>query len=146
MSSSDYVTLKLDGQLFGIPVLQVQDILSSVVITHVPLAPPEIAGSLNLRGRVVTAISLRSRLGIEKSADIKKPMNIVVEHKNELYSLIVDSVGEVLNLEDDDFAPNPPTMAKHLREISRGIFQLDQELLIIMDVPTLLNLQNLDAA
>lgn len=147
MSQSDYVTLTLDGQYFGIPVLQVQDILSTVRITKVPLAPPEIVGSLNLRGRVVTAIDMRRRLGVDpRPAGQGKSMNIVVEHKNELYSLIVDSVGEVLSLPDDNFESNPPTLKKHLREISKGIFQLENRLLIIIDVPALLNLQQTEAA
>lgn len=146
MSQSDFVTLMLDGQYFGIPVLQVQDILSSVQITRVPLAPPEIIGNLNLRGRIVTAIDMRKRLGLGPNQSGVSPMNIVVEHKNELYSLIVDSVGEVLSLPNDDFEKNPPTLEKHLREISKGIYQLDNQLLIIVDVATLLNLNQQEAA
>lgn len=143
---SDYVTLTIDHQLFGIPVLQVQDILSTVQITRVPLAPPEIAGSLNLRGRIVTAFDMRKRLELDPVPAGTKMMNVVVEHKNELYSLIVDRVGEVLSLQDDAFETNPPTMDKHLREISKGIFQLDKQLLIIVDIATLLNVQQRDAA
>ncbi len=147
MSSSDYVTLTLDNQYFGIPVLQVQDIINSVRITKIPLAPQEIAGSLNLRGRIVTALDMRCRLGLaSRMQDLNKAMNVVVEHKNELYSLIVDGVGEVLSLSDDEFENNPPTMERHLREISKGIFQLEDRLLIIVDVPALLNLQHSEAA
>jgi purine-binding chemotaxis protein CheW len=146
MSQSDFVTLMLDGQYFGIPVLQVQDILSSVQITKVPLAPPEVTGSLNLRGRIVTAVDMRKRLGVGPNTAQTSSMNVVVEHKNELYSLIVDSVGEVLSLPNDEFEKNPPTLEKHLRDISKGIYQLDNQLLIIIDVATLLNLNQQEAA
>src|SRR5262249_19688306 len=92
----DYVTMSIGAQMFGIPVLTVQDVLGPQQITRVPLAPPEVAGSLNLRGRIVTAIDVRLRLGMPKNADGKPPMSVVVEHEGELYSLLVDSVGEVL--------------------------------------------------
>lgn len=135
---SDFVTLSVDGQMFGIPVLQVQDVLNTVRITRVPLAPREVAGNLNLRGRIVTAIDMRACLNMTPRASSAKSMNIVVEYKTELYSLVVDSVGEVLSLADNAFEQNPPTLARHLRDVSRGIFQLNDQLLIILDITTLL--------
>src|SRR5437773_6806042 len=92
----DFVTMTIAEQLFGIPVLQVQDVLGPQRITRIPLAPPEVAGSLNLRGRIVTAIDLRTRLGLPQLTDGKPRMSIVVDHGGELYSLMVDQVGEVL--------------------------------------------------
>lgn len=143
---SDFVTLTIEGQMFGIPVLQVQDVLASVRITRVPLAPPEIAGNLNLRGRIVVAIDMRRRLGMGNRDPKAKFMNIVVEQKAELYSLIVDAVGEVLSLPDSNFEANPPTMAKHLRDVSKGIFQLDNRLLVILDITALLQSVQKEAA
>ncbi|MBA4749282.1 MAG: chemotaxis protein CheW [Alphaproteobacteria bacterium] len=138
--SKDYVTVFINDQLFGIPVLQVQDIVRTQSITHIPLAPPEIAGSLNLRGRIVTAIDVRQRLGLPSDVkQRKKLMNIVIETKGELYSLLVDKLGEVLSLPDDKYEKNPATLEECWREISAGIYRLDGSLLIVMNVNALLD-------
>jgi purine-binding chemotaxis protein CheW len=97
-ANEDFVTMMISDQLFGIPVLQVQDVLGNQRITRIPLAPPEVAGSLNLRGRIVTAIDVRLRLGLPARPKDKPGMSIVVDLRGELYSLMVDGVGEVLSL------------------------------------------------
>ncbi|GJL84298.1 MAG: chemotaxis protein CheW [Micavibrio sp.] len=138
--SKDFLTIIIAEQRFGIPVLQVQDVLGEQIVTNIPLAPSEVAGSLNLRGRVVTAIDVRRRLGIDPSKDGEATgMSVVVEHENELYSLIIDRVGDVLTLKDDMFENNPPTLDAIWREISGGIFRLEEELLVVLDVPKLLS-------
>lgn len=136
----DYVTMSVGDQMFGIPVLKVQDVLGTQTITRVPLAPPEVAGSLNLRGRIVTAIDIRPRLGMPKRDASKKPMSVVVEHDDELYSLLVDSVGEVLRLDTRDYQRNPPTLSARLREASDGIYRLNGALLVVLSVESVLNL------
>jgi purine-binding chemotaxis protein CheW len=138
----DYVTMSIGGQLFGIPVLKVQDVLGPQTITRVPLAPVEVAGSLNLRGRIVTAVDVRLRLGLPKRDSDKAAMSVVVEHENELYSLLVDSVGEVLSLESRDYQRNPPTLNPRLREFSDGIYRLNDSLLVVLSVSSLLNFGN----
>jgi purine-binding chemotaxis protein CheW len=138
----DYVTMSIGGQLFGIPVLKVQDVLGQQTITRVPLAPVEVAGSLNLRGRIVTAVDVRLRLGLPKRDSDKQAMSVVVEHENELYSLLVDSVGEVLSLESRDYQRNPPTLNPRLREFSDGIYRLNDSLLVVLSVSSLLNFGN----
>jgi purine-binding chemotaxis protein CheW len=138
----DYVTMSIGGQLFGIPVLKVQDVLGPQTITRVPLAPVEVAGSLNLRGRIVTAVDVRLRLGLPKRDADKAAMSVVVEHENELYSLLVDSVGEVLSLESRDYQRNPPTLNPRLREFSDGIYRLNDSLLVVLSVSSLLNFGN----
>jgi len=138
----DYVTMSIGDQMFGIPVLNVQDVLGSQQITRVPLAPPEVAGSLNLRGRIVTAIDVRLRLNMAKKDDGKPPMSVVVEHDGELYSLLVDSVGEVLSLNMKDYQRNPPTLNARLREFSDGIYRLNGSLLVVLSVGSLLNFGN----
>lgn len=135
----DYVTMSIADQLFGIPVLKVQDVLGPQTITRVPLAPPEVAGSLNLRGRIVTAIDVRLRLGLEPRGGEKPPMSVVVEHDNELYSLLVDTVGEVLSLNVKDYQRNPPTLNPRLRDFSDGIYRLNGSLLVVLSVASLLN-------
>ena len=136
--SQEYVTFVIAGQLFGIPVLKVQDVLSSCQITRIPLAPPEISGSLNLRGRIVTAMDVRRRLGLPPREN-EECTSIVVEHEGELYSLMVDSVGEVLALRPDEFERNPPTLQPHFKDYSLGIHRLNDQLMVVLDVNRLLS-------
>ncbi|NYZ15218.1 chemotaxis protein CheW [Azospirillum sp. RWY-5-1] len=144
--SQDYVTMTIAEQLFGIPVLQVQDVLGHQKITRIPLAPPEVAGSLNLRGRIVTAIDVRLRLNLPGRPKNKPGMSIVVDLRGELYSLMVDSVGEVLSLLNEDFERNPATLDPRWREVSTGIYRLNNQLMVVLDVPRLLNFTNMEAA
>ncbi len=132
-NSKDYLIVSIADQRFGIPVLQVQDVLRQQKVTRIPLASREVSGSLNLRGRIVTAIDVRRRLGLP-DGEKTGTMSVVVEHNHELFSLIIDKVGDVISLEDSDFEKNPGTLDASWREVSMGIFQLDKELLIIMDV------------
>jgi purine-binding chemotaxis protein CheW len=142
----EFVSITVAGQLFGIPVLQVQDVLGPQRITRIPLAPKEVAGSLNLRGRIVTAIDLRLRLGLERREKGQNSMSIVVEHHGELYSLIVDSVGEVLSLEGAAYERNPPTLDPRWRDFSDGIYRLNGSLLVVLDVSQLLQFGKSEAA
>jgi len=134
------VTLTVGDQLCGIPVLAVRDILGEQVITRIPLAPSEIAGSLNLRGRIVTAIDLRRRLRLPPAAPGQARMSVVAEQGGELYALLVDQVSEVLSLDASLFERNPPTLEKSWAEFSTGIFRLDGRLLVVLDVSRLLAL------
>ena len=134
------VTLTVADQLCGIPVLAVRDILGEQTITRIPLAPPEIAGSLNLRGRIVTAIDLRRRLRLPQAAPGQARMSVVAEQGGELYALLVDQVSEVLSLDASLFERNPPTLEKAWAEFSTSIFRLDGRLLVVLDVSRLLAL------
>lgn len=135
--TNDYVTIGVNGQLFGIPVLQVHDVLKPMRLTRVPLAPPEIAGVLNLRGRIVTAIDLRARLNLPPVE--QKGMSVVVEHKGELYSLRVDHVGEVMSCPAADFQPPPPTLDREWLHVSDGVYRLQGMLLVILNIARLLD-------
>jgi purine-binding chemotaxis protein CheW len=139
-SSEEFVTLTVAGQLCGIPVLTVRDILGPQAVTRVPLAPPEVAGSLNLRGRIVTAIDLRRRLGLAGAADGARAMSVVVEVSGEFYSLLVDQVGEVLSLGDEAREANPPTLDARWRGVSAGVYRLQGQLMIVLDVERVLDL------
>ena len=134
-----YVTLTVAGQLCGIPVLGVRDILAEQAITRIPLAPPEIAGSLNLRGRIVTAIDLRRRLSLPPPSRDQKRMSVVAEQSGELYALLVDQVSEVMSLDTALFERNPPTLERNWAMFSTGIYRLDGRLLVILDVARLLD-------
>jgi purine-binding chemotaxis protein CheW len=102
------------------------------------LAPPEVAGALNLRGRIVTAIDVRTRMGIAIDAEAKTCMSVVVDIHGELYSLIVDRVGEVMSLPGSDFERPPATMDPRWQEVSSGIYRLKDCLLVVLDVARLL--------
>jgi purine-binding chemotaxis protein CheW len=142
----EFVTMFIEGQMFGIPVLMVQDVLGPQKITRIPLAPPEVAGSLNLRGRIVTAIDVRLRLRLRSNKDSSSDdMSVVVDLRGELYSLRVDSVGEVLSLPAAKFERNPPTLDPLWREFSTGIYRLDNKLLVVLDVPRLLDFNKAEA-
>lgn len=134
------VTLTVAEQLCGVPVLAVRDILGEQSITRIPLAPPEIAGSLNLRGRIVTAIDLRRRLRLPPPPPGHKLMSVVAEQGGELYALLVDQVSEVMSLDPATFERNPPTLSPAWAEFSTGIYRLEGRLLVVLDVSRLLAL------
>ena len=136
-----FLTLTVAGQLCGVPVLAVRDVLGPQAITRIPLAPAEVAGSLNLRGRIVTAIDLRRRLGLAPRGEAQSgPMSVVVDRDGELYSLLADEVGEVLPLPRADRAPNPPTLDALWRDVSLGVHRMDGHLLILLDVERILTI------
>ena len=146
VNKNDYVTIWLDGQICGIPVLEVHDVLSKQVITKVPQAPVAVAGVLNLRGKIVTAIDLRKRLNLRDREEGEQEMNIVVEYQNEPYSLIIDKVGDVLSLCEDAFEKNPVTLEACWQGVSSGIFRLEKDLLVVLDIEKLLTLGETKAA
>ncbi len=141
-----FVTFAIGGQLCGIPVLQVRDVLASRKITPIPLAPPEIAGSLNLRGRIVTAVDLGVRLGLPRCDAGQDRMSVVVEHHGDLYSLIVDSVDEVLELSSEKLERTPVTLDASWRSFSNGIYRLDDGLLLVLDIDSVLDIGGAVAA
>ena len=133
-----FVTLTVGEQLCGVPVLAVRDILGEHTITRIPLAPSEIAGSLNLRGRIVTAIDLRRRLRLPPAPADQQPMSVVAEQGGELYALLVDQVSEVMSLKASAFESNPPTLPQTWAQFSSGIYRLEGRLLVVLDVGKLL--------
>lgn len=137
-ADSMFLSFRLGPQLFGLPLLAVQDVLDPRPLTRIPLAPPEVAGALNVRGRIITAIEVRARLGLGPRAEGCSSGSIVVEHEDELYTLIVDAVGDVLALPASRYEPNPPTLDASWREFANGIFRLDGELMLVVDVGRLL--------
>jgi purine-binding chemotaxis protein CheW len=135
----EYVTVMIAGQLFGLPIARVQDVFMPERITRVPLAPVEIAGVLNLRGRIVTTVDMRRRLGLPPRTDNKPPMAVGIELKGESYGLMIDTVGEVLKLGEDTREPNPVNLDPRLARVSAGVHRLDGQLMVILDVDHVLN-------
>lgn len=139
--SADYVTMYVAGQLFGVPVLEVYDVFSPMKLAHVPMAPPEVAGVLNLRGRIVTAIDLRQRLNFETRRPTDPIMAVVIEHHGEAYSLLVDSVGEVLSLGESAYERNPANLDPRVRDVSDGIYRLENQLMVILQLDKVIQLK-----
>jgi purine-binding chemotaxis protein CheW len=131
------VGLQVGSQLCGLPVEAVRDVLGPQSITRVPLASDDIAGNLNLRGRIVTTIDLRVRLGLAAKAKVPA-MSVVTEHGLELYALLVDRVLEVISVAERALTPLPPTLGSGWSRYGNGVYQLDEGLLIMLDINRLL--------
>jgi Chemotaxis signal transduction protein len=140
LTLKEYVTAVIGSQLFGLPILRVQDVFIPERVTRVPLAPPEIAGVLNLRGRIVTLIDLRRRLGLDGAGQENAAMAIGVESRGESYGLLIDAIGEVLKLDDGTREPNPLNLDPVLERVSTGIHRLDGRLLMMLDVDRVLEI------
>ena len=134
----EYVTVMIGSQLFGLPISQVQDVFMPDRLARVPLASAEIAGVLNLRGRIVTAIDMRRRLGMGPRTDGRPSMAVGIELKGESYGLLIDTVGEVLKLADNTREPNPVNLDLHLARVSAGVQRLEGQLMVILDVERVL--------
>ena len=134
-----YVTIYVNNQLFGIPVERVKDILIPDKIAKIPLAPKEIAGSINLRGHIVTVVDVRMRLGLPPLEDESNIICTTVELGHELYSLKVDNVGAVITLTRDKIEQNPSTLDPKWRAISSGVVKLENDLMIVLDIESFFN-------
>ncbi len=143
---TEFVTFTVAGQIFGLPIARVQDVFKPSRITRVPLAGAEIAGVLNLRGRIVTAVDMRHRLGVKNRDDRASSMAIGIEAKGESFGLLVDAVGEVLKLPDDDCEANPINLDCKLSDLSAGVFRLEGQLLVVLDIERVLDLRSESAA
>jgi purine-binding chemotaxis protein CheW len=136
----EYVTATVGGQLFGLPISRVQDVFAPDRLTRVPLAPPEIAGVLNLRGRIVTAIDMRIRLGLDALAGNAPRMAVGVECRGESYGLLIDVIGEVLKLPASGREDNPVNLDPGLARVSAGVYRLEGKLLVVLDVDRVLDI------
>ena len=125
-------TFVVGGLYLGVGVEHVGEVLRQQQTTAVPLAHQEVAGLINLRGEIVTALDLRRRLGLETSGE-EPQMNVVLTMGEEAVSLLVDEIGEVVTVSEDDFEPPPETVAGPTRELILGAFKLDERLLLLLD-------------
>src|SRR4051794_20175438 len=136
----EYVTAMIGGQLFGLPISRVQDVFMLDRLTRVPLSSREIAGVLNLRGRIVTAIDMRCRLGLPAVEGRKGTMAVGTEYRGESYGLIIDQVGEVMKLAYSSREANPVNLDPRWGRVSGGVHRLDGQLMVILDVDRVLEL------
>ncbi len=138
-SDPEYLTIYIEGQLFGMSIEQVHDVFLIDGMTPVPLSIPEIAGVLNLRGRIVTAIDMRRRLNLPPKSDDSRIMAAGVEYRGESYGLIIDNVGEVLRFGEDQIEANPANLDARWRNVSSGVCRLENDLLVVLDVEKVLD-------
>ncbi len=141
----DFVSFTVGEQMFGIPILKVQDILSLENITPIPLAPSQVKGSINLRGRIVTLVSVRVCLGFPERAEAEEgeehtDMGITIEHDNDLYTLLVDTIGDVISVSEDWLGSNPSTLDPVWREFAVGVYRLEGALMVVLDLEKVLEI------
>jgi len=134
MASRQFATFEVADQLFGVEVHTVQEVLSYNEYTPVPLAPPAVGGLFNLRGQVIAAVDLRVQLGLARQAMKGPVMNVILRGDGEPVSLLVDRIGEVVDLDDEAFELPPDTLAGPTRELVTGTFKMDGRLMLALDV------------
>lgn len=142
----DYVTFFIAGQLFGVPVTSINDVFTPRGLTPVPRAKKEIAGVLNLRGRIVTVIDARQSLDLPPADEKAVLMAIGIEQAGESYGILIDSVGEVLTLSGDKYERNPANLDSRWKEVSMGVYRLEKNLLVVLDISQLLKFEKAAAA
>lgn len=127
-------TFRLDSLYFGVNVLDVQEVLYKAEVCRVPHAEPAVSGLINLRGQIATTIDMRIRLGMEPRPEEQNPIHVVVRSGGESVNLLVDRIGDVIEVDPDLYEPPPDTMSDEARELILGAYKLSEELLLILDV------------
>jgi purine-binding chemotaxis protein CheW len=144
-TSNDFVTFEIGQQLFGVPIDDVQDVFKPQRLTPVPLSHPDVAGVLNLRGRIVTMIDCRQHLGLGRTS-YDGMMAVGVERAGESYGLLIDKIGDVLSPDAASFEANPVNLDPRWRAVSKGVFRLEKRLLIVLNIATILDFGRREAA
>jgi purine-binding chemotaxis protein CheW len=132
-TSRQYCTFYLNALLFGIESQRIQEVMRSLDLADVPLAPPSVSGLMNLRGQIVVAIDLRSRLQLPPRAADVLPMWVVVRTPDGSVSLLVDDIGDVVDSDTDSFEPPPETMSPEMRFVIVGVHKLDRQLMHVLN-------------
>jgi len=145
-ATEGFVTVATAGQLFGLKLDHVRDVFVPQGLSPVPLAPPEVAGLLNLRGRIVTALDLRRRLGLPPRGEAEPMIAAGIEQRGELYGLIADRIGDVLWLKPSSYDANPANLDPRWGQVCSGVYRLDGELMVVLDVDKVLDFSQLGAA
>ncbi|MCG6961634.1 MAG: chemotaxis protein CheW [Acidobacteria bacterium] len=134
------VTFRVGRHLLGVDIEEVQEVLTAHDISAVPLAPQEVEGLLNLRGRIVTAIDLRRRLGLQARSDRQAPMVVVLRPERGSVSLLADAVGDVVEVGTEDFEDPPETLRGRSRQLIRGAYKLPRRLLLLLELDRVLDI------
>ncbi len=145
-TSKQFCTFYVDGLFFGVEVLRVQEVIRFQDMTRVPLASNVVTGLINLRGQIVTAIDLRRRLALRERAPDKLPMNVVVRTDDGAVSLLVDEIGDVLEVDERTYERPPETLTGVARQLVRGVYKLKGQLLLIIDTEQTVDLHEKNGA
>ena len=137
--TQQFCTFYVDDMFLGIDVQQIQEVIRYQSMTRVPLAASSIRGLINLRGQIVTAIDLRCRLGLSVSTAEGPPMNVFVRDGENAVSLLVDRIGDVLEVGEDLFETPPSTVRAPIRELIVGAYKLPERLLLVLDTDRVLS-------
>lgn len=132
-TTQQFCTFRVGDLFLGVEVERVQEVLRHLDMTPVPLAPPVIRGLINLRGQIVTAIDVRTRLDLPPRTDGRLPMNVVLRSDDEPVSLLVDEIGDVIEVEAAAVEPPPDTLGGITRTLVRSVFKLSDRLLLVLD-------------
>jgi purine-binding chemotaxis protein CheW len=132
-ASGQFSTFTVEDLFFGVDVLRVQEVLRFQEMTAVPLAPDVIEGLINLRGHIVTAIDMRRRLRLPPRAEGRTPMNVVVRTEGGAVSLLVDEIGDVLDVDAADWERTPGNLDPDIRDLIRGVYKLKDRLMLVLD-------------
>lgn len=138
--TKQYSTFSLGGLFLGVEVRKVQEVIRYQPMTRVPLAPSTIQGLINLRGQIVTAIDLRRQFDLPPRAEDRRPMNVVVRSEEGAVSLLVDEIGDVLEVPDDQGERPPETLKGTARELVTEVHQLKDRLLLVLDTEKAMSL------
>ena len=129
-----FCTFVIEDRWFGVEVEEVQEVIRYQDITRVPHAPEAVRGLINLRGQIVTAIDLRKRLGLPDPPNGRRPMNVVVRSETGPVSLLVDDIGDVIEVSDESFELAPDTLQRAGRDLIRGAYKLKDRLLLVLEM------------
>lgn len=132
--TSQFCTFYLDKLLFGVELKGVQEVMRSLEMTRLPLAPKVVSGLINLRGQIVTAVDLRRRLEFAPAAPGARVMNVVVRSEEGAVSLLVDEIGDVVEVEESSFEEPPETLRGTVRKMILGVHKLDDRLMHVLDI------------
>jgi purine-binding chemotaxis protein CheW len=134
-------TFLLDGLLFGVDVVRVQEVIRYQEMTRVPLASPVIQGLINLRGQIVTALDMRERFEFPPRASTELPMNVVIRTDDGVLSLLVDEIGDVVEVHEEAFERPPETIPNLAKELIAGVYKLDRQLLLLLDTDKVIRIE-----
>ncbi len=139
ITSNQLCTFTIGENLYGVDAQQVQEVIRYQEMTRVPMSPAVISGLINLRGQIVTALDLRERLGLEPREEDKLPMNVVVRSDDGAVSLLVDQIGDVIEVSPENFESPPDTLRGKARELIQGAYKLEGRLLLLLDCERAVN-------
>jgi len=144
--TSQFCTFYLDKLLFGVELKGVQEVIRTLEMTKVPLAPEVVSGLINLRGQIVTAVDLRRRLELDPAPPDMQPMNVVVRSEDGAVSLLVDEIGDVVEVDETSFEPPPETLRGSVRAMIVGVHKLNDRLMLVLDIERACHMADLTKA